>query len=212
MNNTPEYPYASQPYPMQPPVPPPTPKKSHKMLWFIIGGIALVMVLCCGVPVAMMSSSGSLSSNNGTKIGNSSQQSKNDEKKQDHFNVGDQVKVGDRFIVTVNSFSVVKSKDQYEQPKEGNQYVLVDVTVKNPSGQEQEVYGSASFTFRDDTGQEYDNTYIDDYKEPSGKIEQNNQIKGQFVYEVPKSKTKFTLAFEADWLSSGQTIWDLALS
>jgi hypothetical protein len=46
---------------------------------------------------------------------------------------------------------------------------------------------------------------------PDGKVEAGGVTKGDFVYDVPTSLQKFTLAFTPDIASSGQTIWDLSL-
>jgi hypothetical protein len=49
---------------------------------------------------------------------------------QQYFKVGDQVKVGDTFVVTVNSVKTSKG-DQFTKPKTGNTFLVVDVTIKN---------------------------------------------------------------------------------
>jgi hypothetical protein len=214
MSNTPEYPLYSQPYPMQPP-PMPQPQKKNRKPFFIIGGIALGIVLCCGIPIALLSNNTS-SSNTGTKINNSnqssSQQTNNDTKKQEHFKVGEQIKIGDRFVVTVNSFKIGKSDNIYIKPKDGDKYVIVDVTIKNTLNDEQAVSSLMMFDLKDDEGQKYTETFLTGATPPDGKIAANDMLKGQLVYEVPTDKNRFTFSFIADWLSSGQTIWDLTLS
>jgi hypothetical protein len=42
-----------------------------------------------------------------------------------------------------------------------------------------------------------------------GKVAAGSLLKGSIVYEVPASMHQFTLSFEPDITSPGQTIWDI---
>jgi hypothetical protein len=44
-----------------------------------------------------------------------------------------------------------------------------------------------------------------------GKVAAGDKSKGDLTYQVSASQKSFTLAFEADLLSSGQTVWDLSI-
>jgi hypothetical protein len=160
-----------------------------------------VVVLAGGVILAC----GSASANTGTTTGGSSNSNNSSSK---HFKVGDQVKVGDSFVVTVNSVKT-SNGDEISQPKAGNTFLVVDVSVKNVSSKEQNISSLLQFTLKDATGQKYDQTFISGATSPDGKVEAGDVIKGQIPYETPKSQHNYTLAFEADIISSGQTIWDL---
>ncbi len=48
-------------------------------------------------------------------------------------------------------------------------------------------------------------------KPPDGKVESGNLLRGQLTYEVPKTQKSFTFSFEADIISSGQTLWNLSV-
>ena len=165
----------------------------------LLGVLALV-IIACGVSSANAGTSVGTSGSN-TQTTSSSNSSK-------HFKVGDQVKVGDTFVVTVNSFKT-SSGDEFDKPKSGNTFVVVDVSIKNVSSQEQDLSSLLQFTLKDSTGQKYTETFISGATPPDGKLAAGDIVKGQIPYEVSASQHDFTLAFEADITSGGQTIWDL---
>ena len=177
----------------------PSLKQSLRMLLplcTLLGVLALVIMAC-----------GSSSANAGTAVGTSGNNSSSSNSSK-HFKVGDQVKVGDTFIVTVNSFKTNPGDDIFK-PKSGNQFVVVDVTLKNVGSKEQDISSLLQFTLKDATGQKYDETIISNVTPPDGKLAAGDIIKGQIAYEVAASQHDFTVAFEADIISSGQTVWDL---
>ena len=100
---------------------------------------------------------------------------------------------------------------QSSSPCRANIYLVIDLTMKNLSSQEQNVSSLAQFTFQDATGQQYDEALTDIGHPPDGKVEAGGILRGQLTYEVPTSQHQFTLAFENDLLSGGQTIWDISV-
>lgn len=153
---------------------------------------------------------GSSTANTGTKSSGSSSstQSSGSKSGSQHFKVGDQVNVGNTYTVTVNSVKT-SAGDDITQPKAGNTFLIVDVTLKNTSSTEQNLSSLLQFTLKDSTGQKYDETIVTGATSPDGKLAAGDVLRGQLAYEVPSSMHDFTLAFEADITSSGQTIWDL---
>jgi hypothetical protein len=127
-----------------------------------------------------------------------------------HFAVGQVVKVGDTWNVTVNSVKTSKG-DQISVPKNGNTYIIIDLSMKNISSQEQNVSSLISFNLLDSTGQKYTEaiTTLSDIHSPDGKVEAGAPLRGQLVYEVPISTKNYTLSFQTDITSAGQTIWDI---
>jgi hypothetical protein len=168
-------------------------------LFTLLGVLALVIMACGGSSANAGTSVGT--SGNSTTTGGSSSSNK-------HFKVGDQVKVGDTFIVTINSFKT-NPGDEFDQPKSGNEFVVVDLTIKNVGSDEQDISTVLQCTLKDSTGQKYDETIISNLTAPDGKLAAGDLVKGQVAYEVPKAQHDFTFAFEADIISSGQTVWDL---
>jgi len=128
-----------------------------------------------------------------------------------HFKVGQQVKVGSTWVVTLNSAKTHGATD-YDQPKSGDTYLVVDVSLKNVSSQEQDLSSLAQFTLKDATGQSYTETITTFANAaPDGKVEAGSLSRGQMVYEVPTAQKTFTFAFEADIVSGGETIWDISI-
>ncbi len=127
-----------------------------------------------------------------------------------HFKVGQQVKVGDTWLITVNSAKTNKGTD-FDQPKQGSIYLVIDVSMKNLSSKEEDVSSLAQFSLKDATGQQYTEAITSFGHSLDGKVEAGGLLRGQLIYEVPTSQHQFTLAFESDLLSSGQTIWDISL-
>ncbi|HEX6543612.1 MAG TPA: DUF4352 domain-containing protein [Ktedonobacterales bacterium] len=176
-------------------------RRSLRMLLPLLSllGILAVVIMACGS-----------SANTGTSVGSSgdNQNNSNSSNTSKHFKVGDQVKVGDTFIVTINSFKTSPG-DEFDKPKSGNVFVVVDLSIKNVSKDEQNISSLLQFTLKDSTGQKYTETILSNATPPDGKLAAGDVIKGQIAYEVPKAQHDFTFAFEADIISSGQVIWDL---
>lgn len=162
--------------------------------------IAAAVMLACGGGTAANGGSTTAGSTGGSEVAKSSQQ----------FKAGDQVKVGDTYVVTVNAVKTSQG-DAFIQPKSDNTYLIMDVSLKNVSSQEQHVSSLLMFTLKDATGQKYTETFVSGATPPDGKLAAGDTLRGQLAYEVPQKQHNFTLAFEADILSSGQTIWDLSV-
>lgn len=126
-----------------------------------------------------------------------------------HFKVGDQVKIGDTWVVTVNS-AKLHGATEFDQPKSGDTYLVIDASFKNVSSEEQELSSLLQMSLKDATGQKYTETIATFAKStPDGKVAAGDILRGQLAFEVPKAQKSFTFAFESDIASSGQTIWDI---
>lgn len=97
-----------------------------------------------------------------------------------HFKVGDQVKVGDTYVVTVNSVKTSKG-DDISTPKSGNTFLIVDVSIKNVSSKEQDLSSILQFTLKDSSGQKYDETIITGATPPDGELAAGDVVKGRFL-------------------------------
>jgi len=201
------------PQPMQPGMYPPQlppKKKSRRGLWIAIGVIVVVLAVCGGIAVAVTNGAKSVATVVATQVATTTtaQPQATTAPTGQHFKVGQVVKVNDTWQVTVNS---VKSSqgEQFLTPSAGNIYFIVDVTIKNLSGQEQTISSALNFSLQDATGQKYTETILTGETPPDGKIEANSLLRGQLTYEVPTSQKSFTFNFEPDIVASGQTAWDL---
>lgn len=125
-----------------------------------------------------------------------------------HFKVGQQVKVGTTWIVTVNGVTT-SDGDAIFAPAEGATYLVINVTLQNISAQEQAVSSFFQFSLKDQTGQQYNEAIVDFAHAPDGKVEPGDMLRGNFVYQVPTSLHQFTFAFQADITRPGQTLWDI---
>lgn len=171
--------------------------RTRALLTIVIVALATALIVACGGDA----NAGTTTSGNTPSQSNTGSQ---------HFKVGNQVKVGDTYVVTVNSVKTNGGTD-IDQPKSGDTYLVIDLTVKNVSSQEQDLSTLLQFTLKDATGQKYDETVTSFTTPPDGKIEAGDQSRGQMAFEVPKSQHSFTLAFEADITSSGETVWNLSV-
>lgn len=130
-----------------------------------------------------------------------------------HFKVGQVVKVGDTWQVTVNSVKTSKG-DDFSKPDAGNTYIIINITVKNISSQEQTISSLLNFSFKsaDGTkGKDAITLTTGVTPPPDGKVAAGDLAKGDLVYEASASQKTGTLAFEADIISGGQSIWDINL-
>ncbi|GHO53230.1 DUF4352 domain-containing protein [Ktedonobacter robiniae] len=172
-----------------------------KTLVFLAGlFIILGTLLACG---------GS-SDNTGTSTSSSTTSQTSQQVK--HFKVGETVKVGDTWEVVVSS-AKTSDGDDYTKHDVGNTFLIVNVTVKNISNKEQDISSLLNFKLKDKDGTEGKDAFLTTgvTPAPNGKVAASDQSKGDLTYQVSASQKSFTLAFEADLLSSGQTVWDLSV-
>ena len=175
-------------------------RASNRLAFFlpllgVLVAIAAVMMACGG---SSTGNTGSLTTG-GSTPGASAK----------HYKVSDQVSVGGIYTVTVNSAQTHGATD-VDTPKANDTYLVINVTLKNTSSSEQDLSSLLQFTLKDSTGQTYDETITSfQQQSPDGKVEAGSLVSGDLVYEVPTAQTKFTLSFQADITSNGETIWDI---
>jgi hypothetical protein len=204
---------AGQPYPPQGFMPPPQPPKKKRSKLGIGCGAVVALIILIVIIVAITSNSGSsTASTSNTGSTTTKSQSTTAATKAPaaptHFKVGQVVKVGDTWEVTVNSVKT-NPGGQYDQVK--GVYLLLDVTAKNVSGKEQNISSILNFKLTDSTGVAYTETIsmLGLPNPPDGKVEAGAPSRGTFTFDVPKDMKSFTFAFTPDFLADGQTIWDL---
>jgi uncharacterized protein (UPF0333 family) len=129
-----------------------------------------------------------------------------------HFHVGDHVRIGKSWNVTVNS--IKRSNGQtFITPKAGKTYIVVTLTVNNISEKEQTISSLLNFSLKGaDSGKKYEQALAgSDNATLDGKIEAGGKMQGDLTYEVDSTEKAFILAFENEVFSSGQTLWDLKI-
>jgi len=205
--------YQPSPQPLPPfQQPPVQPQKKKSKLGLILAVVAGVLVLAC-VIAGIVVATASKSVNTGTSVGTNNSSTKTaaptTSTSTQHFQVGQTVKVGDTWQITINS-AKTDNGGQFSTLKSGDEYLNLNITAKNISSQEQNISSAVQFTLTDITGQKYDETIdLNAGATLDGKVEAGSQLKGNIAYEVPKSVHSFQMAFEVDIISSGQTIWDV---
>ena len=132
-----------------------------------------------------------------------------------HFKVGQTVKVGNTWEVTIASAKTSQGSDFLKPQKAGDTFLVFSINVKNISSKEQD-FSTYLFRLRDTSGKEYNQAAVPDPSSstgvaisPSGKVEPGGPLTGLFGFEVPTSIHQFALSFEAVLFSPGQTIWDI---
>ncbi len=215
-NNQPPTYYSQQPsgpqWPQQqpmyyPPLQPPK-KKSNWGAIILISLLAAVIVLSCIGIAAVVSNAAQSAQTLNTGTLATTDTSTSVVTPSQHFKVGQLVQIGSTWQATVNSVKVVAS-DQFNTPKAGDHFVVIDITLKNVSSQEQNISSIINFSLQDATGQKYNETILSNATAPDGKVEPGSLLRGQLAYEVPTSQKALTFFFEPSFLTSGQTLWDI---
>ncbi|MGI9059814.1 MAG: DUF4352 domain-containing protein [Ktedonobacteraceae bacterium] len=206
--------YPPQQQPMQPGMypPPQTPKKKSRLgLWIAFGVIAVLLLACGGIAAAINSGAKSVATVVATQVATTTtaqSQPTTASTNNQHFKVGQVVKVNDTWQVTINSVKTANGGD-FSTPTAGDSYFIVDVTLKNLSAQAQDISSALNFSLQDATGQKYTETILIGETPPDGKVEASSLLRGQLTYEVPTSQKSFTFNFEPDIVAGNQTVWDL---
>jgi hypothetical protein len=113
--------------------------------------------------------------------------------------------------VTVNGTSIGQG-NEFEQPKAGNQYLVVHVTLKNTSGQTQTASSMLMWALKDSAGQTYNETILTTAKaSPDGKVADNGVLAGDLVYEVPTTVHNYTVQFTPDLGGDTLVEWNLSI-
>lgn len=220
-----QQPYTQYQPPYQPPMqpgmysPPQQPKKRNRALFWIGGGcLALIVLGIIFAVIAVASAAHTVSTavNNvaatvTADTGNNSTGNNNSTTSGTHYKVGQTANIAS-MDVTVNSIKTSQG-DSIITPKTGNQYLIVDVTVNNKSGQAQNISSALSFTLKDSTGQKYTEaiTTLSGITPPDGSVQDGAKLRGQIVYEVPKSMKNYTFDFQPDITSTNVVTWDISI-
>jgi hypothetical protein len=214
-----------QPYPQQPMYPQqpqqPLKKKRGPFFWIlIIGGALLVCVACSGISVAVsriafiqstpaLVPTDTATSTQSTPAPVDTSTPTQPSTSAVHFNIGETATTPDGYNVRVNKV-YTSTGGEFIKPSQGNQYLVVDVSVKNSTGSTQHM-ADIQFTLTDTTGQSLDSTYADlaNIHQFSGPLQNGSTMRGQLIYEVPKGNHPYQLAFDASMSGAYQILWDI---
>jgi hypothetical protein len=110
--------------------------------------------------------------------------------------IGDRLTSGN-YILTVNGAEKSQSYNSFSNPKPGNEYLAVDVTIESASNRD--VSTSASYvTLQDSAGFRYEYSLLG--KEPGlpseNPVPLGSKVRGWITFEVPKTATGLVLSFK----------------
>lgn len=135
-------------------------------------------------------------------------QEQQQESKVETFKVGDTIQTKD-FKITVNKVETSEG-GEFVKPKDGNEFIKVDITIENTSKEEQNVSSMIMFKVVDKDGRSYNQAIVEDQNgQLDGKVGPGRKLTGEYVVEVPKGATGLQLEFDSSLLTSGQVIVDL---
>ncbi|ENK1244704.1 DUF4352 domain-containing protein [Clostridium botulinum] len=144
------------------------------------------------------------------KVGqtNAKVEHKKEEAKSKTFKVGDVVELKD-LKVTVNKVYNVAG-DEFNKPKDGNEFVAADITLENTGKEEKAVSSIAMFKVVDKDGRQCEYSVLGLTAAKAGQMDgtlgAGRKLTGAYVVEVPKGTTGLELEFDSSLLSGGQVI------
>ena len=121
--------------------------------------------------------------------------------------LGEAVQAG-TLSVTVNDTKVING-DQSNEPPDGYQFLLVDLTIENKGADSAQISSMAQLWVKDMTGQRYRADFpamrAANGTAPDGELSAGEKLKGQVAYAVPKDAEGLIFVFD-DSMSGGNRI------
>ena len=127
---------------------------------------------------------------------------------QENFKIGERVKL-DNLEITVNNVDVAKG-NRFAEPKEGNKFIVVDVTLVNEGFKPEKISSLLMFKlYGEDSYEKEESIFVETKGNLNGELAPGRTMRGQLAYEVGEEETKWDLIFQADLLKKGQAIFDV---
>lgn len=124
----------------------------------------------------------------------------------DLYQVGDVVAMGD-VVMAVLGWET-PAGDQFFQPEEGKQFVVVDVMLVNQGNRSVSVSSLLQMELKDETEQRYDVDLMASTAAgasgPDGEISPGERVRGKVGFQVPAGAPGLTFIFEPDFWSTGK--------
>ena len=204
---------------MMPPPPPPRPPRKKANPWLILAIVIGVLIVIGAIantakssPSIQATATAGVVQATATPIPTNTPVPLTQTVSSDvHFKAGEAASTPDGYAVTLNK-TYTSAGGEFDTPAKGNQYFVVDVSVKNGTGKN-ELMSSNQFTLTDSTGQRIDDTIAslpNVHAYIGGTLANDKTMRGQLVYEVPTGKHPYELAFAVNTIYSDyQIIWDI---
>ena len=128
------------------------------------------------------------------------------ESPQKAFNVGEAIEMG-KMVLTINEVASPEGSE-YSKPKEGNKFIVVDLTLENKASEAANVSSMLQMNVKDANGFQYSSSFAATQASggnpPDGEIAPGEKIKGQVGFEVPADAKGLLFSFDDNVFSSGK--------
>src|SRR5690625_1774410 len=175
-------------------------KPFYKRWWVWL--VAIIIV------IAIASGGGEDEERKGVETASDEKEKSEDEEKTE-FDIDEKVELDNRVIQVTD---VEKSDgDDFDKPKEGNEFVIVHVSIEN-NGDKEVSYNPLDFKMKNSNGQIEDTTFttIDsDSSLSSGDLAPGGNVSGTLAFEQPIDDEELQLIFEASFWSDKEIIFNL---
>ena len=176
---------------------------------FVISMCTSVLIFlalaCCSLPeIPKASKTGE------TKQPSSSETQTTPKPDKSEYNVGDVIKLGARSITVGAVTRNYDSPNEYINPPEGKEWVIVPVTIVNDSDQAVS-FSSTDFKIQDSKGTRTYSTFLIDLQNELqfGEIAPKGRVEGNLPFEVPAGDAPLKLVFKPMWGFEGEVIINL---
>lgn len=130
---------------------------------------------------------------------------------QGSYKIGDVISLGDYVLVILGWDTVPGS--EYNQPEAGNRFVAVEALVANNSAETLAVSTLLQMNLKDDTGQNYDASYLATMGLGGGGLDgqmvPGEVLRGYAGFEIPENAQGFEFAFDASYWGLEKIFIDL---
>lgn len=182
--------------------------------FFKIGCLGLIAIIVIIVLIAIFTGGDDDSTNGPSKV-ESNQEGNNDESKEKEieeteFGVGEKVELNGQVIEVTE---VEKSQGgEFEEPSEGNEFVIVHVSIEN-NGDDEISYNPYNFKMKNSNGQIEDQGLLmidNDTALSSGELAPGGNVSGSLSFEQPVDDDGLQLIFEPGFWNTDQIIFNLS--
>ncbi len=171
---------------------------------FCLGLLTFLLVACCFPPSPSKVGAGSVTpSPTKTTPSTSGGQSTGNKE----YNVGDQIKLGDRLVTIGTVTRNYVSSNEYIKPQDGKEWIIVPVVIEN-KGNDAITFSQGDFKIQDSKGGRTYPTFIVDLQNEMqfGEIAPGGKIEGNIPFEVNTGETPLKLVFKPLWGLGGEVI------
>lgn len=167
---------------------------SDKVIWIIVGVVALIAVLIVvGVVAGGQKKTPAASSS--TTTTDTAETTSQPVSKPAESTMGQAVKCGNLSITAVSWKT--SPGDEFSVPAAGNQFVIVDLDIVNNGSESEDLSTGAEMSIKTVAGYSYDIAmYFPEPKYPDGAIAAGDRARGYVAFEVPTQTTDMSFVFD----------------